>query len=188
MLLTANIDASATNTAIARSAAYANNEHGIWGSQGWAPLRATTAYFDGGGKTINNLKIVGTGDHAGFVSTLEGGTWDRGVMRDLGFVGGSVSSTSRYTGMAVGSGRGARLENVYSTATVSGGRSTGGLVGQLYAALGTTGSAINSYATGSVTGAGEVGGLVGLLSNGSVTQSYATGNVTAQALSLAQAV
>jgi hypothetical protein len=57
---------------------------------------------------------------------------------------------------------------------VTGGNSTGGLVGS------NNGSVSNSYATGSVSGSGNVGGLVWSNSSGSVRKSYYDRNTSGQ--------
>ena len=64
------------------------------------------------------------------------------------------------------------MSNSYSTGTVTGDSSVGGLVGRNYG-----GTVSNSYSTGTVTGDSYVGGLVGK-NDGYVSDSYSMGNVT----------
>ncbi len=63
---------------------------------------------------------------------------------------------------------GAKIRNVgLNEITVTGGRNSGGLVGQ------NSGAISSSYATGSVTGGRDTGGLVGLNWSGAIIASYA---------------
>ena len=111
---------------------------------------------------------------------------------------GNVESTGTAVGGLVGHMSGRIIESAASGA-VTGGASTGGLVGNKAAAGAVTGSTasgtvsgtmgvgglvgnsqgeiVRSYATGQVTGTNQVGGLVGDLT-GSIFASYATGMVT----------
>ena len=67
----------------------------------------------------------------------------------------------------------AKIRNVgLNEIIVTGGRNSGGLVGQ------NSGTIIASYATGSVTGGRNSGGLVGSNWRGTIIASYATGSVT----------
>jgi hypothetical protein len=63
------------------------------------------------------------------------------------------------------------VSDSYSTGSVTGNSSIGGLAGRNY------GTVSNSYATGSVIGNEYVGGLVGF-SSGNVSNSYSSGSVT----------
>ncbi|MCA3141389.1 MAG: hypothetical protein ING80_04160, partial [Rhodocyclaceae bacterium] len=102
---------------------------------------------------------------------LFGSTSTGSSIANVGLEGGSV--TGGYsTGGLVGSHRGT-VTNSYSTRSVTGtGWYIGGLVG------GNGGTVTHSYATGSVMGNTEVGGLVGTNFSGTITNSYATGSVT----------
>ncbi len=64
------------------------------------------------------------------------------------------------------------ITNSYSTGSVNGNNSVGGIVG-----FNMNGIITNSYSTGSVNGNFNVGGLVGN-NNGTITNSYSTGSVT----------
>ena len=68
----------------------------------------------------------------------------------------------------------AQIMNVYSTANVSGGSETGGLIGE----NGSQGVVIKAYSTGLVQGSSQVGGFVGQ-NFGSIMSSYSTGRVVA---------
>ena len=83
---------------------------------------------------------------------------------------GSVSGNISVGGL-VGSNQESSIQNAYSTGSVSGNTSVGGLVGW------SDGSINNAYATGAVSGKINVGGLVGT-NRGSINNAYATGNVS----------
>jgi len=142
-----------------------------------------TGLFDGLGYTIAGLTIARPdADVAGLVGALG----SNGVVRNVGLLGGSVSG-GHDVGSLVGLNQHGTIDNVHSSANVSGRGSDariGGLVG------GSSGVITNAYATGDVTGIGDhsvatnsafpsvdVGGLVGS-NSGSITNVYATGDVT----------
>ena len=125
-----------------------------------------TGLFAGLGHTIGNLTInTPSTDKVGLFSQ------NRGTIRDLGLVGGSVSGNI-IVGALVGYSTGL-IRNAYATGSVSGsGYYVGGLVGY------SSGTISNAYATGSVSGISDaVGGLAGG-NGGSMTNAYATGNVS----------
>ena len=94
------------------------------------------------------------------------------AIRNIGLLGGSVTGGAS-TGALVGyNGVGSAVHNSYATGNVTGAAGTGGLIGS-----NTTGTITNSYATGNVTGAVGTGGLLGSNTTGAITNSYATGNV-----------
>ena len=148
------------------------------GGKGFVPIAgggaAYSGIFDGAGFAISNLMIDGgTYDSpVGLFGTLQDGT-----LRNLSLHGGSVSGVAN-VGALVGNVLSGTIDNVSSSAAVSGRRNVGGLVGS----NGGTISAAN--ASGTVTGlnaddAGGVGGLVGLNGAGaSITASTASGAVT----------
>ena len=130
--------------------------------------------FAGLGHTIGNLTIsTSSNQYVGlFGQTATGST-----IRDIGLVGGSVSSNDSYyyVGGLVGYNAGS-IRNAYATGSVSSSSSdsryVGGLVGY------NAGSISNAYATGSVSGYAYVGGLAGW-NDGSIDTAYATGSVSA---------
>lgn len=84
-------------------------------------------------------------------------------------IGQSISSN---VGGLVGNNYTSPINNCFATGVVSGGGSTGGLIGQ----NGSSSIVNNSYARGNVTGTqNNVGGLVGRNASSSVTNSYSTG-------------
>jgi filamentous hemagglutinin family protein len=128
-----------------------------------------TGTFAGLGHTISNLTIsAGSTDYVGLFSYID----IRGVIRDIGLVGGSISGGSNVGGL-VGFNLGGSISNAYATGSVSGSTSVGGLVGTNTGG----GSISNAYATGSVSGSANVGGLVGS-NGGSISNAYATGSVS----------
>ncbi|PWC54487.1 filamentous hemagglutinin N-terminal domain-containing protein, partial [Azospirillum sp. TSO22-1] len=184
--LGANIDASATSG---------------WASgAGFSPIGLVgdfTGIFDGLGHTVNGLAINRPSTASvGMFSYGKGAT-----VRNVGITGGSIiggANTGALLGRADAS---STISNVYSTAPVTGGSSTGGLIGYLYGgtlsksyASGTVSGGDNvggligqadtptiatSFSTGAVSGGSYVGGLIGVQSGGSLSDVYATGAVTA---------
>ncbi len=158
-VLGSNIDASATS--------------GWSGGEGFMPIGNASAKFtgtfDGLGHTVVNLTINRTVEqYVGLFGYADTGS----AVRNVGLLGGSVTSTQGNVGALVGLNNGS-VGNSYSSASVSGaGFAVGGLVG-------TNGGTIaRSHATGLVTGYGTVGGLVGSNSGGTISDSHATGGVT----------
>jgi len=127
--------------------------------------------FTGLGNYITDLFISGSSNDAALFGTLT----SRGVIRDLGLVGGSVAGSSR-VGALVGSAKG-QITDVYSTTSVSGGEYVGGLVGV------NSGTVTDARAIGQVTGSGsqqtDVGGLAGYNSGNISDSSAGTGDVSA---------
>ena len=156
--------------------------------------------FDGNGHVISNLYVNRDAQsRAGLFDGIASG----GVVRDLGLpdadvtgnngVGalagvnngtvrrswstGSVEGLAANVGGLVGwNGDGDLIENSWSSAAISGGRSTGGLAGR------NKGTVRGSYARGQVSSISAVsgdyiGGLVGWNEGGSILSSYATGTV-----------
>jgi len=148
------------------------------GGKGFIPIAgggaAYSGVFDGAGFAIGNLAIDGRTDDspAGLFGTLQGGT-----LRNLTLTGGSVAGNAN-VGALVGNVLGGTIDNVSSSAAVSGQRNVGGLVGS------NGGTISASGASGAVSGlnsdaARSIGGLVGLNQAGaSITASMASGAVT----------
>ncbi len=125
--------------------------------------------FDGNDYVIRNADVnVPGSDYVGLFGYLG----MDGQIRSLG-----VEDTSVIGGYAVGGLVGENEGTVsacYSTGSVSGSSSVGGLVGYNY-----EGTISNSYSTGSVSGTGyNVGGLVGANVSGDITNCYSTGSVS----------
>ena len=146
--------------------------------------------FEGLGNTITNLTINDSAD----VNVGLFGSNTRGVIRDVGLIGGSVTGTrgccneNGVGGLVGNNGNGgggvtALVVNDYNTGTVNGGYGAyvGGLVGY-NEGYNSNATVQNSYATGAVGGGDDAGGLVGFnLGNngtGSIINSYATGAVS----------
>jgi filamentous hemagglutinin family protein len=126
-----------------------------------------TGTFAGLGNTISNLTINTSASLVGLFG------YSDGTIRDIGVVGGSVTTTAGTLIGGLSGYNGGTVSNTYSTAAVNGTSNVGGLFGN------TTAGVVNSYATGPVTATGSfVGGLAGF-ANGSISNSYATGTVTA---------
>ena len=152
--------------------------------------------FEGNGRVLENLRIVGSGDDVGlFGATLAGS-----VVRGVGLLDADVAGDTE-VGALVGNAKGV-VEASFSTGRVAGSSRVGGLVGLLRGSLragfsysdvsgapggsrigglvghNDAGDVLASYATGSVSGAAEAGGLVGG-NGGLVRASYSTGRVAA---------
>ena len=140
--------------------------------------------FEGLGHTITGLTIVDTSDTYvglfGLVGALNyQGPIGPSTIRDIGLVGGSVTSFAQTNGGGIVgelAGSAANVVFSYATGTVTGSGNSvlvGGLVGQ------DGGTITSSYATANVSGNEYIfaGGLVGQ-DGGTITSSYATGNVS----------
>ncbi|TRL31504.1 GLUG motif-containing protein [Rhizobium straminoryzae] len=137
--------------------------------------------FDGLGHVITDL-YIGRQPLMGYGSTgLFGLTANSALIRNIGLVDVEVEgNSSNDIGALVGAHYG-RIENAYSTGSVTSDGidilrafNTGGLVGYL------GGTIDNSYSTASVRSGTYVGGLVGYNAGGTISRSYATGPVSGQ--------
>jgi len=131
--------------------------------------------------TVDSSYATGSVDGSYNVGGLVGGEMG-GIVSNCHYATGTVTGEHAVGGL-IGGSAGCTVSDSYSTGNVigsSGGRSVGGLVGGIDAAVSSTVS--NCYATGTVTGGGNwTGGLVGAMGGiGGVTvsNSYATGTVT----------
>ena len=131
-----------------------------------AVIPCLSGSFNGNGFSIRHVSVQG-GSHLGLIGTLRAG-----AVTNLGLANISIEGTGDYVGGLVGSNDDGRVDNCYSTGTVSGDHYVGGLVGVNF------GSIATSYSTGTVSGMHYyIGGLVG--SNfGSIISSYSTDTVT----------
>ena len=141
-------------------------------------------YFDGQGHVIKGLNVQpidGRQSYGlfGYVA------W--GVVKNLGIVGGTVTSKAddgqEYTGAISGMLSYGRIENCFSTATVSG--TAEGSIGGLTGGMRKISSVSNSYNAGTVINpAGMAGGITGYIgSDASVYNCYNMGKVTGGAIS-----
>jgi len=128
-----------------------------------------TGSFDGGGHIISGLIIDSAERYQGLFGYIHG---QEAVIQNLGLKGGSVNSshTASHVGSVVGVNSNGRVQNCYSTGSVSGNSHVGGVVGL------NGGKVQNCYSTGDVKGYNSVGGVVGL-NGGKVQNCYASGNV-----------
>jgi len=130
--------------------------------------------FDGNGRTISHLTIEGS-DYLGLCGQV--GSWDAraGGIRNLGLADVNIVGSGDCIGGLVGSnGRfysdGGTVTHCYSTGSVSGNQSVGGLVGS------NMGEVANCHSTGTVRGGSSVGGLLGE-NRGDVTNCYSKSTV-----------
>ena len=129
-------------------------------------LSSFSGNLDGLGHTISNLSINRPAESS---VGLFGGTDTGAVIRNVGLVGGSITGYSNVGGLAGVSG--GQISYSYTTGTVNGSYTAGGLVGRL-----NFGQISYSYTTGAVNGIVSIGGLVGD-SAGKIDSSFATGDV-----------
>ncbi|GHV90536.1 hypothetical protein AGMMS50268_10390 [Spirochaetia bacterium] len=141
----------------------------------WEPVGNSTSPFtgiyDGGGKTLSNLKIEKTGvNNVGLFGVVSG----VGAVRKVGILSGSVKGKDNTGGLA-GLNYGT-ISASYNEAAVNGADNVGGVVGTM-----DTGGAITAitacYNKAAVNGATYVGGVAGNVQNGSITAVYNTGAV-----------
>ena len=150
---------------------------------GWVPIgwpigfgaQGTEVVFEGNDHTISNL-YIDIDEYFYPAAGLFGTTQADSIIRNVGLESVNVSgSRGAHVGGLVGRNFGT-ISDSYTTGTVSGRNSVGGLVGtSLKASL-----IVDSHSTAGVTGeTDDVGGLVGTIEGGSVTASHATGDVSA---------
>jgi hypothetical protein len=168
------------------------------GRKGWQPIGTSknlfTGIFDGQGYEIRDVFIDRTSeDYVG----LFGVVGQEGIVQNVGVVNVNLTGPENVGGLA-GGNRGS-VSNCYSTGSVAGDRSVGGLVGynllpgtvgKSYSMCnitgdeyagglvgGNAGTVNNCYSASSVSGEKRIGGLAGG-SSGTVTNSYSRGSVT----------
>jgi len=139
--------------------------------RGWQPIGtstdAFTGSFNGQGHEVTDLFARRP---AGKGAGLFGHVGLGGVIEAVGVMNASVTADS-YVGCLAGWNEGT-VSNSYSSGSVTGDTSVGGLVGvQNY------GNLSNSYSTASVIGVAAIGGLVGW-NNGTVHNSFSGGYVS----------
>jgi hypothetical protein len=194
-----NIDASATS---------GWNANAGFSPVGYDTSHPFTGSFNGNNHTISGL-FMNRGDYTGLFGVWGTGGFEGvgGTLQNVGLTGVNVAGSS-YVGALVGEVLTGTLANVYSTGSVFGTGSVGGLIGRFgsgaaestlsnshsSATVTSTGGSVggligsswehvsSSYATGNVSGTMGIGGLIGSRSMGSVTTSYATGDVTASGM------
>jgi hypothetical protein len=140
--------------------------------EGWTPIGTSICpfggVFDGGGKIITGLYISRSADFQGLFGCIRSG----GTVRNVGVAQADIAS-DRYVGGVAGYSNG-MVENCYSTGTISGELSVGGVIGHLY-----HGTVQNCYSTGTVSGNANVGGVVGTATfEGTLINCYSTGDVS----------
>jgi hypothetical protein len=133
-----------------------------------------TGVFDGDGHTISRLMIRGAG-YLGLFGELGIGA----KISNLGVVDANITSSRAYVGGLVGFHLGT-VSQCYSTGSVSGTDSVGGLIGRngSWGRRDYPGDIDRSYSLAHVSGETLVGGLVGAYSCGTVRQCYSAGTVT----------
>ncbi|MFZ2148546.1 MAG: GLUG motif-containing protein, partial [Sedimentisphaerales bacterium] len=162
-----------------------------------------TGTFDGNGHVISHVTVEGIG-YLGLFGRLGSSPRDAPAggkptttrderpgaeVRNLGVLNASITGSSGYVGGLAGWVGDVAIFGCYSTGTVSGNGSIGGLVGHNGVAIWSErrsfdpvirvgGRIANCYSTCSVTGTATVGGLVGYNDAGSITTCYSAGRVS----------
>ncbi len=145
-------------------------------NNGWVPIGNSTTRFagilNGNSKKIINLYINRPStSNIGLVGYTNTNTAISKIgLENVNIIGGEA------TGALVGYSYGSQISDSYSTGSVTGTSTTGGLIGYIYDFSNVT----RTYSTANVTGTDRVGGLAGHLYSGTyLNNSFATGNVTA---------
>lgn len=140
--------------------------------EGWIPIGSSEYPFggevDGGGHRITSLYISRNADFQG----LFGGVANGGAVRNVGVENADITGKN-YVGGVAGYANG-MVENCYSTGTVSGGITVGGVVGHAYES-----TVQNCYSASAVSGSTNVGGVVGIASNEvTLMNCYSIGDIS----------
>ena len=130
--------------------------------------RSFTGVFDGNGRTMSHLTIMGMHDLG-----LFGGLASGAEVKDLGVVDVNMIGSGDYVGGLVGYNERSNVTQCYIAGTISGDSYVGAIVGQNYG-----GTLTNCHTSGAVSGNWEVGGLVGSNYDGTVAQCYSTATVS----------
>jgi filamentous hemagglutinin family protein len=148
-----------------------------WNSgTGFAPVGNVASKFtgvlDGLGHTLSNLYINRP--------DIQNGTGLLGMIQNakisnIGLLGGSITGQGGVGSLVGFANSGNTLYRVYSTATVNGVESVGGIIG----VLGSNNDNLSyAYFSGNVSSEGTVGGLVGDAGFSGISYGYVTGTVT----------
>ena len=133
------------------------------------------------GHTISNLTLnASTKNFVGLISQTSG----TATIRDIGLVGVNITG-KRFAGAMIGRAQQSNLtvSNAYSTGTVKGASSVGGLIGRVFGTTVTPATISHSYSDADVTvDTSGGGGLIGsneTWTSTMITNCHATGKVTA---------
>ena len=170
--LTAHLDFDTNGDGDVTSA----DDYESWAHIGNAAANRYDARFVGNGYTIANLTVT-SGDG---LDALFGGITNDAHITGVGLPGVNITSTGPTVGALVGSNAGLVTAS-WSSGSVEGTNSVGGLVGYMQADTGQEAVLTASWSSATVNAtAGNAGGLVGRVRDtGVVNYSYATGAVTA---------
>ena len=170
--LTAHLDFDTNGDGSVTSA----DDYESWAHIGNAAADRYDARFVGNGYTIANLTVI-SGDG---LDALFGGITNDAHITGVGLPGVNITSTGPTVGALVGSNAGLVTAS-WSSGSVEGTNSVGGLVGYMQADTGQEAVLTASWSSATVNAtAGNAGGLVGRVRDtGVVNYSYATGAVTA---------
>lgn len=177
-------------TAFASYAAARNHQNGkaISTAEEFAAMTAGGTYYLAADITVNatySAVFTGVLDGKGYTVTASVPLFAdmSGTVKNL-TVKGNIAVSSGYNGaVAIQSSGKARFENIIIDANLSGGTSTGGLVG--YAPSGSNIDAVRCINNGNHSGTGQVGGLVGYTqgTTASIDECINYGNITSTSYS-----
>ena len=150
------------------------------GVPNWTPIGDGISFFtgsyDGGGYSINKLKIPSaTTNQQGLFAVIVGGTVRNVALRNVSI----ISTNDVVGGIASASLDGGTIENCYVSGTISGRTNVGGISG-----YNQDGLIQNCYTTCDVTGSGlHIGGIAGTGSyfddsTSKILRCYATGEIS----------
>ena len=158
-------------------AAYQDGEG--WETIGINADRSFKGTFDGGGKTISNLKINLPGrDYVGFF----GYVFDGGTVKDLILENADIRGNDRVGGIT-GMMQSSTVSNCSVTGEVKGRQRVGGIAGSMNICSISAGVRNCSF-DGAVTGMGTgsafdyIGGIAGYMASSMISQSFALGSVS----------
>lgn len=150
-------------------------------NNGWLPIPAYAANFDGNGHKIHNLFIdrpLADAETNGRGIGLFAAVSKQGIeIRNLTLMGGSVNGHERVGGLAgsAGATSTSKYRNLHTDLSVSGSTRVGGLIGE-------TGVGVTieeSSTSGAVTGMGDfVGGILGWAAFSGIYDSEASGSIS----------
>ena len=121
--------------------------------------------FNGNGHTISNLSLSGAG-RTGFFGVVM-----RSTISNTAIIDATINASGVDSGILAGNLQYSAVENCYTSGSINGTDSVGGLFG--YSIFS---NVSNSYSTGNVSGSGDVGGLAGRIDDTTInaSNSYCT--------------
>ena len=150
----------------------------------WTPINrghSASYHYDGGNHTIAGLFIedpsTSFGNYAGLFGSIRGSSSDRGYIKNLGLISGTVTGKQNVSAL-LGYGEYVDIINCYNNGVLvessNNPSNAGGLVGG-----GENITITNSFNSANITGQDSVGGIAGRVTNSTISSCYNTGNISA---------